>query len=107
MVHMLNLLTRQEGPLSQIVAPLRRYWTTGEVNFVVEDKEKMIETVGEKYGDGEVDYLDGITVQYPSWWFNVRKSNTEPLLRLILEAESEALLQEKREELVALLGKPI
>ncbi|MFO0982402.1 MAG: phosphomannomutase/phosphoglucomutase [Planctomycetota bacterium] len=106
MVHMLNLLSRASRPLSQIAAPVQRYFTTGEVNFEVEDKDGMIKRLAELYRAGEIDYLDGITVQFKDWWFNVRKSNTEPLLRLCLEASTKAMLLDKRAELVQILGRP-
>ena len=56
-----------------------------------------------KYADGNMYELDGISSEYPNWWFNVRSSNTEPLLRLIVEADSEALMEEKRDELLKLI----
>jgi hypothetical protein len=62
---------------------------------------------GDKYKTGKVDYLDGITVQYPSWWFNVRPSNTEPLLRLVVEAKTPEELEIREAELVGMLGHPV
>jgi len=106
LVELLNLLRETGKPLSELVKPLQRYWATGEINFHVEDKQAMIESLAQEYSDGEIDYLDGITVQFEDWWFNVRMSNTEPLLRLVLEAKSEALMNEKRAELVQRLGTP-
>ena len=98
--------------LSQMVSGLRRYHATGEVNFHVEDKDALIASLKERYADGRSDELDGITVEYGElsdpewWWFNVRASNTEPLLRLNLEASSPALMADKRAELIGLLGEP-
>ncbi len=106
-VHILNHLRETGRPLSELIAPLNRYFATGEINFRVEDKEGMIRRLGEIYADGEIDYLDGITVQYADWWFNVRPSNTEPLLRLVLEARTRELMEAKRDELVGLLGDPV
>jgi phosphomannomutase len=105
-VEILNLLRRTDGTLSQAVEPLRRYAKAPEINFEVEDKQGKIEALAAQYSDGQIDYLDGITVSYPDWWFNVRPSNTEPYLRLVLEAETEADLAKRRAELVALLGTP-
>ena len=105
-VEILNLLRRTGGTLSEAVAPLRRYAKAPEINFEVEDKAGKIEALAAKYADGEIDYLDGISVNYPDWWFNVRPSNTEPYLRLVLEAGTEEDLAAKRAELVALLGTP-
>ncbi len=106
-VHVLNLLTDQSEPLSKLVAPLRRYVSSGERNFETDRKDAIIDALAEHYADGEVDFLDGLTVNYDRWWFNVRKSNTEPLLRLNLEAESETLLEEKLAELSPRLGRPM
>jgi phosphomannomutase len=106
MVEILNLLRQKGGSLSALVAPLRRYAKSPEINFVVDDKQAKIDALAERYADGEVDYLDGITVQYPTWWFNVRPSNTEPYLRLVLEAKTEDELESRRAELEAMLGTP-
>jgi len=91
---------------SDLVRPLRRYFSTGEVNFEVEDKAGMIKTLARTFSDGKVDFLDGVTVEYPDWWFNCRPSNTEPLLRLCLEARTAELRDEKYEELIRVLGEP-
>ncbi len=115
MVSAINLLGRVANAgrtLSDLVADLRRYHATGEVNFRVEDKAQAIAGLKDRYASGRQDELDGITVEFGDlscddwWWFNVRESNTEPLLRLNLEASSAALRDEKRAELVALLGEP-
>ncbi len=103
----LNLLRKSGQPFSALVAPLLRYSKSPEINFMVDDKAGKIALIAERYADGEIDRLDGITVQYPDWWLNVRPSNTEPYLRLVLEASSEAQLAEKRAELEELLGKPV
>jgi len=92
--------------LSDLIAPLRRYWTTGEVNFEVEDKEATIQHLAKTFSDGTVDFLDGVTVEYDEWWFNCRPSNTEPLLRLTLEADTEAVKDEMYEKLIGILGEP-
>lgn len=104
-VAMMNLLTGEGQPLSKLAAPLARYATSGEKNFFNEDKDGTIEKLIAKYKDAQMDTLDGVTVQYPDWWFNVRKSNTEPLLRLNLEAKTQELMQQKLAELTPLLGK--
>jgi len=106
-VEVLNLLWKRGESLSQAVAPLKRYAKSPEINFQVEDKQGRMEELAERFSDGEIDYLDGITVQFEDWWFNVRPSNTEPYLRLVLEARSEDELARRREELVGLLGEPV
>ena len=106
-VHILNHLRETGKPLSELIAPLERYSATGEINFRVEDKEGMIRRLGELFADGEIDHLDGVTVQYADWWFNVRPSNTEPLLRLVLEARTAELMDERKSELLEILGTPV
>ncbi|HYH44520.1 MAG TPA: phosphomannomutase/phosphoglucomutase [Thermoanaerobaculia bacterium] len=105
-VEVLNLLRSSGQPLSELVRPLQRYAKSPEINFEVEDKEGMIRQLAERYKDAGIDYLDGITLQYPTWWANVRPSNTEPFLRLVLEAETPDELAHRRAELQELLGEP-
>lgn len=106
-VRMLSVLSAETKPLSKIIAPLRKYHNTGEVNFEVEDKDGKIRELAAVFADGEISYLDGIKVDYPDWWFNVRKSNTEPLLRLVLEASTEARKDEGVKRVRAILGEPL
>jgi phosphomannomutase len=106
MVELLNLRRHTGEPLSRLVAPLRRYHKSPEINFVVDDKAGKIELLAKRYADARIDYLDGITIDYPDWWANVRPSNTEPYLRLVLEAKTAEELARHRAELTALLGKP-
>jgi phosphomannomutase len=104
---LLSVLSNQPKPLSALINPLLRYSQSGEINFQVEDKDAKIRELADTYKKGQVDYLDGITIDLGNWWFNVRKSNTEPLLRLNLEAESSQLLAEKLKELQRWLGEPL
>ncbi len=106
MVMLLSILSRSGGKLSSLIKPTRRYVSTGEINFHVEDKDRVIAQLKQTFKDGQVDELDGVTVGYPNWWFNVRKSNTEPLLRLNLEADTPARLAEKKSLLMPMLGTP-
>lgn len=105
-IEVLNHLRETGKPLSELVAPLKRYFATGEINFKVEDKDGMIRHLAEVFSNGEIDYLDGITVQFADWWFNVRPSNTEPYLRLVLEARTAEMMSEKRDLLLGHLGTP-
>jgi phosphomannomutase len=91
--------------LSELLAPLRKYAASGEINIGVGDQKGAIEGIAEAFSEGEADRLDGLTVSYDDWWFNVRPSNTEPLLRLNVEADSPELMEAKRDELVALIEK--
>jgi phosphomannomutase len=105
MVHILNLICERATKVSELVAPLRRYANSGEINFHVEDKEGKMDELVRRYADGQADRLDGITIGYKDWWFNCRPSNTEPLLRLNVEAKTPEMLQAKLTELEASLGK--
>jgi phosphomannomutase len=106
MIGMLNLMAQEDRPLSELVAPLKKYYSTGEVNFEVDDPDAKIEELKQRFAGAEVDELDGITVTLDDFWFNVRKSNTEPLLRLQLEADTAEILELRNAELIDLLGTP-
>ncbi len=104
---LLSVLSEYNGTLSHLIEPFFKYAQTGEVNFQVDDKDAKIRELAEAYKKSEVDYLDGITIDNGDWWFNVRKSNTEPMLRLNLEAKSDKLRDEKFAELKKHLGEPV
>lgn len=103
----LSVLSGRDEPASQIFKPLMRWHDSGEINFEVADKDAAIQRLADRYADAQIDYLDGITVQYDTWWFNVRKSNTEPVLRLNMEAGTQDLLKKKLDELSKQIGSPI
>jgi phosphomannomutase len=105
-VEVLNLVRSSGKPLSALVAPLRRYAKSPEINFVVEDKLGKMNELARRFADARIDYLDGITFSYPDWWANVRPSNTEPYLRLVLEAETPEELKRHEDELIGILGEP-
>jgi phosphomannomutase len=107
LLKVLTVLSEHPGiPFSELVKPLRRYSTTGEVNFEVEDKEGMIKKLAQTFADAKIDFLDGVTIEYDDWWFNCRASNTEPLLRLTLEAKTPQKRDEMYEKLIGILGEP-
>jgi phosphomannomutase len=96
-------LVSRRGKLSEVLAPFReRYFITGEINTPVADVPAKLQELEERYGaEGTVSHLDGLSVEADDWHFNVRPSNTEPLLRLNLEARSEDLMERKRDEILA------
>jgi phosphomannomutase len=106
----LSVLGSREESLSQLVNPLRKYPQSGEINFRVEDKQAVMEGLKQTYSDAEeIDELDGITIdcfESRGWWFNVRPSNTEPLLRFNAEAKDETTLNRLIEEITPQLGEP-
>src|SRR3954467_2857536 len=101
----LELMSRKGQTLRELLAPLReKYFISGEINTKVADMRKAqqkIDGISAKYQSGRVYSMDGVSVEYPDWHFNVRGSNTEPMLRLNLEATTEKLMQEKRDEVLA------
>lgn len=114
-MHVLQMLSGGGPPLSERARSLAKYHATGEINFEVADKKAAMEDLKHRFGReaARIDELDGITIEMgslerrPWWWFNVRPSNTEPLLRLNLEASDAALRDQKRELLVRILGTPV
>ena len=104
-LYVLETMSAEGKPLSELLAPLRRYSASGEINIRVGDPKAVIGRIADSRTDGEVDRTDGMTVSYDDWWFNVRPSNTEPLLRLNVEANTEELMERQRDELVALVEK--
>jgi phosphomannomutase len=99
----LERLSEAGVSLSQLLRPYRRYHASGEINSEVEDQSAAIERVAAAFGDGRQDRLDGLTVEYEDWWFNVRPSNTEPLLRLNVEARTEVLLKEETRDVLRVI----
>ena len=102
-VLVLEQLANFDGPLSTMLAPFIRYSASGEINTRVSDSAAVIEAVAAHYGDLKTDRLDGLTVDAGDWWFNLRASNTEPLLRLNLEAPSDAEVKTRVSEVQALM----
>ena len=103
---MVDLLSRRGRSLSQLLAPYReRFFLTGEINTPVADVPLKLQELKERYAaeGGRVSHLDGLSVDFDEWHFNVRPSNTEPLLRLNLEALEQSLMEEKRDEVLALI----
>ncbi len=101
LVAMLDVLGSECRPLSEIIAPLRRYAASGEINSRVANVDRVLEQIEAEHGRaGEVSKLDGLLVRYDDWWFNLRPSNTEPVLRLNLEAESLDRMTRERDRLL-------
>lgn len=99
----LELVSNENKQLSNIVSEIDPYFRSGEINSTVSDIPGRLKKLRECYSDGKCDTLDGITIDYGDWWFNVRPSNTEPLLRLNMEAKTESLLAKKLPEVLQLI----
>lgn len=106
MLHILRLIVRTGKKLEELVAPYEKYFQSGEINLEVENKNAAIKTLESEYSGGLISHLDGLTAEYPDWWFNIRPSNTEPLLRLNIEATTPYLLEEKRKEILEKIKTP-
>lgn len=97
----LELMSVSSKPLSALLKPLTsKYFISGEINLRVEDGGRKMKEVEERYNDGKITHIDGISIEYPDWRFNLRPSNTEPLIRLNIEAKSPNLMEEKKNELL-------
>jgi len=103
MIIILNILSETGKTLSELIKPFRKYFASGEINSDVEDKNRKIEELAKIYGDGRISRLDGLKIEFKDWWFNVRPSNTEPLLRLNLEAKTRELMEKKRDEVLRVI----
>jgi phosphomannomutase len=102
-----SVVSQQSLPLSALIAPLKRYCHSGEINFSVDDKPGKMKEIASAFEGAKVDYLDGVTCQFDDWWCNVRASNTEPLLRLNLEARDEKTMKDRLRKIEGILGKPV
>ncbi|MGM0438961.1 MAG: phosphomannomutase/phosphoglucomutase [Patescibacteria group bacterium] len=102
-IKMISFLGNVDKTLSELTEPLKIYYQSEEINMEVDDKDKALERAREAFPEGFSINLDGVYIDFDNWWFNLRKSNTEDVVRLRLEAESKKLLEEKTEELVSLI----
>jgi phosphomannomutase len=100
----LEMLSTSGQPMSELLAPLEaKYFISGEINSTVADVQAKMQQLEQRYSDGTITHLDGLSVTYPSWHFNVRPSNTEPLLRLNLEALTREEMERRRDELLGII----
>jgi phosphomannomutase len=102
----LKLLTEFSAAPTDVTTylkPYKKYYHSGEINRAVADKDLVFQRITEKYAGGKISRLDGVTVEFPDFWFNVRGSNTEPKIRLNLEAVNEKTMAEKKDEVLELI----
>jgi phosphomannomutase len=99
----LDLFSEVDGPITQAIAPFNTRFRSGEINTKVADADTKMREIQNVYKDAKIDHLDGVTVEYPDWWLNVRKSNTEPLLRLNVEGDTRDLMEKHRDEALKLI----
>lgn len=101
---LLTIFSTSDLPIAEQIAPYKKYFLSGEINRTVKDKEAVFKKIEEKYVSGKITKLDGISVDFPDFWFNVRGSNTEPKIRLNLEATSQELMEKMRDEVLDLIN---
>ncbi len=101
----IEILSKKNKPISELIKPLKKYFQSGEINSKISDKESKMKLLMEKYKDGKLTTIDGIRIDFDDWWFNVRPSNTEPLLRFNLEAKTKSLMEKKRDEVLGLIRR--
>ncbi len=99
----LELFSEANKPVSEVIAPIDTRFRSGEINSHVRDVSSKLREIEDHFPDAQIDHLDGVTISYPTWWMNVRPSNTEPLLRLNVEGDTEALMVAHRDEALALI----
>lgn len=105
MLKVIGIVAKEQKSLSKLVEPFQKYANSGEINIEVRDRDRVMENIKSKYKDGKLNELDGITVEYGDWWFNVRPSNTEPIIRLVVEADTKELMENKTSELTSEIKK--
>ena len=96
-------MSKTESSLSELMQPLKRYYSTPEINLKVDDADEVLKKVEGRYLTGKHLVLDGVHITFPDWWFSLRKSNNEPLVRLRLEADTKELMEEKRDEILKII----
>jgi len=103
----LELISESGKTVSELVRSVDHRYRSGEINSTVADQQGRMKAIEDHYAalGGKIDHLDGITVSFPTWWFNVRPSNTEPLLRLNLEADTPDEMAERRDEVLQLIRR--
>ena len=105
LLYVMEILSSKKQKLSALLKKFERYVRSGEMNFKIKEKESLLEEIKKVYSHGKFNVIDGITVEFGDWWFNIRPSNTEPLIRLNIEAEDSARLDEEKKRLVALIER--
>lgn len=105
LIKTLKLLSKEKAPVSKVLSSFQRYFQTEEINLKVKDKKEALRQVKSAFSDGESVDLDGVYIKYENWWFNLRKSNTEDLVRLRIEAQEKEILEEKKDALVSIIEK--
>ncbi len=99
-IYILNILEESKKKLSELVSVVSKYPRSEEINLEVEEKELVLEKLEAMYEDGKINHMDGLSVEFSDWWFNIRMSNTEPVIRVNIEADDKDILKEKRKKIL-------
>jgi phosphomannomutase len=103
MIQMMNLMAMKKQKLSEIIEPLEKYAATGEINMKIRDSKPVFAALEKHYRNGSQNHLDGLSIDYDTWWFNLRASNTEPLIRLNLEGQTPEEMESRKDEIIKLI----
>jgi len=106
LLKVLEKIAQEKKPISEIISKYKRYFYSGAINLEVRDKNEKIKELEKKYKGEKISFIDGLRVDFPDYWFSVRPSNTENILRLMIEAKTELLLKKKKEELKMIIKNP-
>jgi len=98
-------IIKTKKKISELVKPFKKYFHSGEINFKIKNKEKILKNLERKFKNGKILKIDGLRIDFKDWWFNIRPSHTEPVLRLVIEAKTKKIMEEKKKELTALIKK--
>jgi len=102
----LKEMSKRAKTISKLVRPFKKYFHSGEINFKLKDKKKVLKTLENEFSQkGKVLKIDGLRIDFPDWWFNIRPSHTEPFLRLVIEAKTKRLMEKKKRELIFLIKR--
>lgn len=103
MFKIIKQVSKSKKPISELVKPFQKYFNSGEINFDISDPKNILIKLEEKFKEGKILEIDGLRVDFKDWWFNIRPSHTEDVLRMVVEAKSQELMEEKKKELSALI----
>ena len=103
-IEILSVLSKSDQKFSELLGPCMKYAATPELNYTVQNADETLREVADAFKDGKSTELDGVYIEYEDWWFNLRKSNTEPKVRLRVEAESQELMEEKRDQIIDIIN---
>ncbi|MBP6914133.1 phosphomannomutase/phosphoglucomutase [Candidatus Parcubacteria bacterium] len=106
LLKILKRIKKEREPLSKMISPFQKYYHSGEINFVTEKKEEKMKKLKKMYSKGKITEIDGLRIDFDDFWFLLRPSNTEPVLRLVIEAKNKDVFAKKKQELIKAINAP-